>query len=303
MTEGQDSIARLAGLPERALGVTLISASAAVFALAGVLTKSITADSMTVACWRGLVGAILIGAYVIWRNKTGGRYESLALGRKGWALAFAGAAASAAFISSFKFSYVANVTIIYSTVPFAAAILGWLLMREKLRTRTLVASAVSLTGVAILISAGLRAEGFLGYGLAITMTLLSAVYIVMVRMFRDAPVIWASAVAAMMLFALGWLVTDPLAVTARDAVLLGAFGVSFAVACVLWTEGARLIPAAESALLGLVEVPCAVTFAWLFLGEVPPAASLIGGAIVLLAVFWHAARDLDQSRRDAARLN
>jgi drug/metabolite transporter (DMT)-like permease len=303
MTEGQDSICRSARLSESALGVTLISASAAVFALAGVLTKSITADSMTVACWRGIVGAILIGGYVIWRNKTGGRYESIALGRKGWALAVVGAAASAAFISSFKFSYVANVTIIYSTVPFAAAILGWLLLREKLRARTMVAAGVSLAGVAVLVSAGLRAEGFLGYGLAIIMTLLSAVYIVMVRMFRDAPVIWASAVAAMMLFVLGWFVTDPLAVTTKDAVLLGAFGLSFAVACVLWTEGARLIPAAESALLGLSEVPCAIAFAWLFLGEVPPAASLIGGAIVLSAVFWHAARDLNQSRREAARQN
>jgi drug/metabolite transporter (DMT)-like permease len=38
-------------------------------------------------------------------------------------------------------------------------------------------------------------------------------------------------------------------------------------------------------------VPFAILFALLFLGEVPPMASIIGGAIVLCAVFAHAGRD------------
>jgi drug/metabolite transporter (DMT)-like permease len=74
-------------------------------------------------------------------------------------------------------------------------------------------------------------------------------------------------------------------------VLLVAFGISFAVAAILWTEGARLIPAAESGLLGSAEVPFAILFAFLFLSEIPPAASMLGGAIVILAVFAHAGRD------------
>lgn len=284
------------GLSERALGIVLISASAAIFGLAGVLTKSISADPMTVACWRGLVGAVLVGLYVIWRNNNGGRCESLLLGKKGWALAIVGAAASAAFISSFKFSYVANVTIIYATVPFATALLGWFILKERLRPRTLIAALLSLVGVSVMVFSGLHTGGYFGNALSILMTLLSAVYIVTVRMFRDAPVIWASAVSALLLFVLGWFVTDPLAVTSRDMVLLVMFGVSFAIAVVLWTEGARLIPAAEAALLGLGEVPFAIVFAWLFLAEIPPRASFIGGAIVLAAVFWHAGRDFSESR-------
>ncbi len=283
-------------LSERALGVVLISASAAIFGLAGVLTKSINPDPMTVACWRGLVGAILVGLYVIWRSNHGGRRESLRLGRQGWALAIVGAAASAAFISSFKFSYIANVTVIYATVPFAAALLGWVLLKERLRPRTVIAAALSLLGVSVMVFSGVHTGGYFGDVLAIVMTLLSALYIVMVRMYRDAPVVWASAVSAFLLFLLGWFVTDPLAVSGRDMVLLVTFGTSFAIAVVLWTEGARLVPAAEAALLGLGEVPFAVVFAWLFLAEIPPQASRVGGAIVLAAVLWNAGRDFRESR-------
>jgi drug/metabolite transporter (DMT)-like permease len=70
-----------------------------------------------------------------------------------------------------------------------------------------------------------------------------------------------------------------------------AFGVSFAAAVILWTEGTRLVSAAESGLLGSMEVPLAILFAWLFIGETAPMASLVGGLIVIVAVFGYAARE------------
>ena len=115
---------------------------------------------------------------------------------------------------------------------------------------------------------------------------------VLIRLFKDTPVVLAGGVSGLQLFVVGWLVVDPLAVSRSDAALLALFGLSFAIAVVLWTEGARLIPAAEASLLGSVETPFAILLAWLILAELPPVASFIGGAIVLAAVCAHAARDL-----------
>jgi drug/metabolite transporter (DMT)-like permease len=282
-------------LGERSLGVMLILASALVFALAGVLTKSISADALTIACWRGLIGGLLIGVYVLARNRRGDTRERLTLGWRGWILALVGGAASVAFISAFKFTYVANVTIIYATAPFAAALLAWLLIGESLRARTLAAAAVSLGGVAVMVGAGIGSGGA-GDLAALVMTLLCALYIVLVRRYRDAPVVWAGAVSAFLLFGLGWVVTDPLQITAQDALLLLVFGGTFAAAVILWTEGARLVPSAEAALLGLAELPAGIALAWLLLDEVPPTATFAGGAIVLTAVLWHAMRDRSQGR-------
>lgn len=276
---------------ERTLGIILVSSSAAVFGLTGVLTKSIHTDPLTIICWRGFVGSILVALYVLWRRHRSGGRESLRLGWRGWLLAVEGALASIAFISAFKFTFVANVAIIYATAPFVTALLAWVLTREPFRLQTMVAATVSLCGVAIMVWSGFGTGHLFGDGLALLMTIGSALYMIMVRAFRDTPVVWAGAVSAFLLFVLGWFVTDPLAVSARDALLLATFGASFALSSILWTEGARLIPATESGLLGSAEVPFAILFAFLFLGEIAPAASLIGGAIVLCAVFAHAGRD------------
>ena len=92
-----------------------------------------------------------------------------------------------------------------------------------------------------MVAGGLGQGGF-GDLVALLMTILSAFYIVLVRKFRDAPVIWAGAVSAFLLFGLGWLVTDPLRVTGQDALLLIVFGSTFATAVVLWTEQLQGFP-------------------------------------------------------------
>jgi drug/metabolite transporter (DMT)-like permease len=283
---------------ERLLGIALVAASAAVFGLTGVLTKSIHADPLVITCWRGGVGSLLIGLYVWWRRSRTTPRQSLRLGWRGWLLALEGAAASIAFIAAFKFTYVANVAIIYAAAPFVTALLAFLIVRERIRMSTISASLVCLAGVGLIVWSGLGAGNLLGDGLALLMTVGSALYMIMVRAFRDAPVVWAGAVSAFLLFLFGWIVADPLAISARDGLLLMAFGGSFALASVLWTEGSRLIPAPESALLGSAEVPFAILFGWLFLAEIPPAASFAGGAVVLAAVFAHAGNDWHAARRE-----
>lgn len=281
---------------ERLLGIVLVTASAAVFGLAGVLTKSIHAEPLVIACWRGLVGALLITAYVFWRRGRAGSPQTMRLGWRGWLMAIVGAASSLAFISAFKNTYVANVAIIYATAPFMAALFAWLLMRERVRSQTMLAAVLSLAGVGLMVFSGVGTGRPFGDGLALVVTVTSALYMVLIRTFRDTPAVWAGAVSAFLVFTLAWFVTDPLAISMRDAALLGAFGVSFALASILWTEGARLIPSAEAGLLGSAEVPFAIAFGWLFLAEIPPAASLVGGAVVLTAVFAHAGRDWLKAR-------
>ncbi|MEP9371106.1 DMT family transporter [Mesorhizobium sp. KR1-2] len=281
---------------ERLLGIVLVTASAAVFGLAGILTKSIRAEPMVIACWRGLVGALLITAYVFWRRGRAGSAHSMRLGWRGWLMAVVGAGASLAFVSAFKHTYVANVAIIYATAPFVAALFAWLLMRERVRGQTMLAAVLSLAGVGLMVFAGAGTGRPFGDGLALIMTATSALYMVLIRAFRETPAVWAGAVAAFLVFALAWFVADPLAVSAHDAALLGAFGLSYALASILWTEGARLIPSAEAGLLGSAEVPFAIVFGWLVLAEIPPTTSFVGGAVVLTAVLAHAGRDWLQAR-------
>ena len=278
------------------LGVILVIASALVFSLAGVLTKSIAADAWTIACWRGLLGGMMIALYVVRSGREKPLRETFRLGWRGWLLASVGSLASLAFIFAFKLTYIANVAVIYATVPFMAAGLAWWLLRESFHWRTAVTTAFSLLGVVILVAGGLGSGKLVGDIVALIMTLGNALYMVLIHVFRDSPVVLAGGVSALQLFVVGWFVVDPLAVSQQDAVLLSLFGISFALAVVLWTEGTKLIPAAEAGLLGSAEAPFAVLLAWLLLAELPPLASFIGGSIVLAAVFTHAAGDIALTR-------
>ena len=71
---------------DRLFGIVLVSTAAAVFGLTGALTKSIHADPLTITCWRGLVGAIVIAVYVLWRRQRSSPRSSLRLGWRGWLL-------------------------------------------------------------------------------------------------------------------------------------------------------------------------------------------------------------------------
>ena len=275
-----------------ATGVLLVLGSAVAFSLAGTLTKVVSSDAWVVMSWRGLFSIPPILAYVAWRGRGRPLAFAFRLGWKGWALASVSSCASAAFIASFKLTYVANVVAIYSTVPFIAAGLGWLVLRERVRLSTLVAAAAALAGVSIMVSGGMGTGHFVGDLLAMAMTIGMAVYMVLIRLLRETPAVLAIAASSLQLFIAGWLVADPTAVSASDLTILALFGCVFALAAILLTEGTRLIPAAEAGLLGAAEMPLAPLFAWLALGELPPRASLIGGAIVLATVLTHAGRDL-----------
>ncbi len=286
--------ASIDGRSAQRVGILLVTASAIVFSFAGVLTKAIESDAWTITCWRGLLGGSLIVIYVAWLDRGKPLRRVFGLGWHGWILATVGSFASLAFIFAFKLTYVANVAVIYATAPFLAAGLGLLFLKERVRPTTFIAAGISLLGVIVVVTGGLGSGSLLGDGVALLMTLGNALYVVLIRLFKDTPVVLAGGVSGLQLFVVGWFVVDPLAVSQSDAVLLTLFGLSFAVAVVLWTEGTRLITAAQASLLGSAETPFALLFAWLILAELPPGASFIGGAIVLTAVFAHAAWDFAQ---------
>ena len=214
-----------------------------------------------------------------------------ALGWRGWLLASVGSIASIAFISSFKMTYIANVTVIYAIVPFVAAGLEWLFLRERVNPRTMYGRTrlhrrhwCSCIRHHRLPQPCRRCRG--------AMTLLMALYLVLIRVFSATPVMLAGGLAAAQLFVVGWLFTDPLAVSQADMIYLALFGMTFAIATIFMTEGARLMPAAEVGLIGSADIPMAILFAMLLLGEFPPLTSIAGGAIVVatLAVYAVAVR-------------
>lgn len=92
--------------------------------------------------------------------------------------------------------------------------------------------------------------------------------------------------------------------TASDWRIFVALGVfQMALGLGLLTVGARLLPPAEVALLSLLEIVLGPLWVWLVYGERPATATLLGGAIVTVAIVLQAtARDRAAAAETGRRL-
>src|SRR5215204_7164509 len=96
---------------------------------------------------------------------------------------------------------------------------------------------------------------------------------------------WSSDVCSsdLLLFAAPF--AHPSEVGDRDLALLAGLGITqIGLGLIFLSLGARLIPAAEVALITLLEIVLGPLWVWIALSEQPGAATLTGGAIVLAAV-------------------
>jgi drug/metabolite transporter (DMT)-like permease len=205
------------------------------------------------------------------------------------------------YIGALKYTYVANVAVIYAIAPFLAAGLALAFVGEKVRPLTIITATLSLCGVAWIVADGLGSVSGFGDFLALGMTVSFAIYMVAVRAFPDAPVLLAVATSSFLIFLFSFVVSTPLAINQQDMIYLVLFGLTFSSAVILFTEGARLLPVADTALIGTMDVPFAAGFAWVFLNEIPPPATILGGLVVVAAVALQAVGDLTGARWQAWR--
>jgi drug/metabolite transporter (DMT)-like permease len=111
---------------------------------------------------------------------------------------------------------------------------------------------------------------------------------VIARRYRDTPVMPAACLSALLSGLVCWPLGEPLAVTGQELLMLALFGiVNSAVGLALFTLGAKMLPTIETALIGALDAPLAPLWVWLVFSETPGASTMIGGAIVFIAVVAH----------------
>jgi drug/metabolite transporter (DMT)-like permease len=118
--------------------------------------------------------------------------------------------------------------------------------------------------------------------------LLMAVMIIISRRNSAIPMVPAAGLSSLLTALVSLPFASPLAASPLDLVYLALFGITnMGLGLILFTLGARLIPAAETALIGALDAPLAPIWVWLAFGEVPRVVTVAGGTIVLVAVLGH----------------
>ncbi|MCW6510322.1 DMT family transporter [Hyphomicrobiales bacterium BP6-180914] len=261
--------------------------SAVAWSMAGFFTRLIHLDTWTMLVWRGLFGALGIAAVALTIEGRDACRDFLRLGRAGCLYAVLSAGGMVLFIASLRHTTVAHVAVIYATVPFFAAALGWIVLRDIPSRSAVVASIAALIGVIVMVGLG-HDGGLSGDMLALGMTAGMAGMMVLARRFGDMPALAAAALSALLSGLVCWPFAQPLALNGADLFLLALFGlVNSATGLALFTLGARLLPPVETALIGALDAPLAPLWVWLAFAEVPSSGTILGGLIVFCAVAAH----------------
>jgi drug/metabolite transporter (DMT)-like permease len=269
------------------LGLLLVSVSALAWSLAGFFNRLINLDSWTMIAWRGLFGGVGILIFMLVRERRDFFVAFRRMGRPGLAFIALSTLGMTAFLTSLERTTVAHVAIIYATVPFLAAAIARLAMRERPSLSAVIAGLGALAGVAVMV--GLSAEGNLsGDLLALCMTFCMACMMVISRHYQGIAVLPAACLASLLSSAIAVPFAGNLWPGPTDLIYLALFGlVNSAIGTVLFAIGARLLPAIETGLIGALDAPLAPVWVWLAFGETPSAATVLGGFIVFAAVFGH----------------
>jgi drug/metabolite transporter (DMT)-like permease len=268
----------------RRRGQLFVALAALAWSSAGVLQRELSVGTTTQLAGRALFACIALAGFVAVSNRGRTIAAFRAMGTAGFAVAICTAIASGSFIVALNHATVANVLFMQAAAPIFAALLAWITLAESITGRALVAMGVALLGVALMVG-GPGSGGVLGVGVSLVMTLAFAGTIVITRHRRDVSMAPALCLSQFLVVVAVAPFTHPGTVTAHDLtflVLLGAGQVGLGLAFL--TVGARLIPAAEVALITLLEIVLGPLWVWIVLGERPALIAVIGGVVVIFAV-------------------
>jgi drug/metabolite transporter (DMT)-like permease len=274
---------------EHRLGLLFVTAAAITWSSAGFFTRLIGLDYPTMLAGRGVFGALGMLILIIAFDPRHWTSHFRNMGRADVVYIANYVFGTTCYISSLGLTSIAHNSVIFATIPFISALLGWLFLREIPSRHAVGASAVAIVGVAIMVGFGTDG-GLWGDILSFGGTASMAASIIQVRRYRHIAVIPGACIASFISGIIPLPLADLTQVTASGFTYLVLFGLlNAAPGLTLFSLGSRRLPAVESALISTLDTPLAPFWVWIAFNEVAGPQTIIGGVIVLAAVFLHIA--------------
>jgi drug/metabolite transporter (DMT)-like permease len=274
----------LEGTRRQRRGQVYVALAAVAWSTAGVLQRQLTLDTPTQVAGRAAFAAAALLAYVAVVDRGRVRDAFRSVGVAGVGVALCVATASASFIAALNHTSVARVLFILAASPVLAAVLARVALGEAITRRTVVAMGLALIGIAVML--GAPGEGNLaGDGLSFLAASAFAVMVVITRWRHDVSMAPATCLSQAILVVAFLPLASPGEIGGSDVAWLASLGIGqIGLGFALLTVGARLIPAAQVGLITLLEVVLGPLWVWLALDERPSTLTLVGGAIVIVAI-------------------
>ncbi len=245
--------------------------------------------------YRGFAIAIILIIYLFVKNGLNFYKNFYKIGFSGILGGIFLATAFTGFIYSITITSAAVTLFMLAVMPFIAAIFGYFLLGELLSRSTFIAMIIAFIGVTIMIINDSISGTIAGALLGVISATGFALYTVTIRWKPETPKFTTVVLAGLFCSFFSFLALDfsfePfITMPIKNSYLSLLHGLFVATGLILYSLGARYLPAAELALLSLMEVVGGVLWVWIpifGINEVPTLTVMIGGAIITFAVIYH----------------
>jgi drug/metabolite transporter (DMT)-like permease len=285
-------------------GVGLVLAAGTLWSLMGLCLRQIEAASVwQILFWRSVGMVPVLLAFIWWTS--GGRPLAQirkvglagAVGGMGLVFAFAGA------IYAIQTTTIANAVFLFTASPFVAAILGWILLGERVKPWTWAAIGLAVFGMYLMVREGLAMGALQGNIAALLSAAGFGAFSVCLRWGKVGDMMPVSMLGGVFSILVAGVVLSlggqAIVVSGHDMAISAGMGAAIlALGMVTYTLGSKVIPAAELTLLSLIEVLLAPIWVFIVLGETASPATFIGGGVLLAAVAMNAVMGARRPRHE-----
>lgn len=270
----------------RSLGLFLAASAAVCASSAGLLLRSVeAADPWTILVYRSIGYVAFMGAMIVILHGPRAPSALLSIGRAGVVVALSLGVAFVAFLLALSQTSVATVVALLSASPFLAALMSMLVLNERPGRAGWIAMTVAAIGVGAIVFGEIDTAPGWGLSLGAVACAGYSVTIVALRVGKDRDMTPALCLAGVLAGVIAAVVADGLAASPRDVAIGLALGAGqIGLQYLLIGFAARHAPAADIALVMILEVILAPLWVWAIFGETAPEGVLVGGGFVIAAL-------------------
>ena len=268
-------------------GPLLVFLGAFFLSFGGLIVKSFEGATLwQILFWRQLFFVLLIIIFLLFTYKKKifvALYQSGIPGFIGGIILGLG---FSAYVFAMYNTTVANANFIIQTQAIFLAIFGYFFLKEKISKLTLASIILAISGILLMVGSSLSPGQLSGNLVAFIMPSSFAVLIIIVRKYPNVDMIPLQLFAGIVAMLIGYFVSTKINISINDlflAFIAGFFQVGLGF--IFITIGAKKTLSAIVGILMMTEAVFGPFWAWVFLDESPQFYALIGGSIILFAVF------------------
>jgi len=268
------------GKNDRIAGVLMMAATASLWSIAGLLIKVIDWHPIAIAGVRSLIASLVILAFL--------RKPKIHWSFPQVAAAVANAVTMLLFVVANKTTTAANAILLQYMAPVFTAFIGAALLKEKTRLEHWVSIFFVMVGMTIMFANKLDGGQFFGDAIALMSAVTFSLYIVFMRMQKEGSPLESNLmsqwIAAGVCLTASLFLPMPQFTQESVAAILVLGIVQIGIPSILIAFAIRRISAVSANLIAVIEPVLNPVWVFLVLGEYPGMNTIIGGAVILLAV-------------------